>query len=333
MKTEVFGTALDEVLLRVGSVDQFARIDRFVDDDGPARGSRRLRVINGGGLEFDVHPDRGLDIGAASFNGLPLAWLSSTGFTRPDAYESVGRGWLQSFGGGLVTTCGLNSFGPPADDEDGVVGMHGPIGNLSARLIEIKATPEAVTVVGEVRQTSVFQENLVLRRTITSRVGSSSFSIEDTVTNEAETASPHMLLYHVNLGWPLLDTGSAIDIPATSVEPRDQDAVVGFDERSSIGEPVVGFREQVYVYEAGEERVASLTNSTRGLRLTLRYSETLPAIFQWKLTASKHFVLGLEPANTPEIQGRAAAREHGILPRLESGESRSYSIDIEVNTI
>ncbi|MDO9396859.1 MAG: aldose 1-epimerase family protein [Herbiconiux sp.] len=322
---------MDEALPRVGSLDQIARVDRFVDDDGPSRGARRLRVVNGGGLEFDVHPDRGLDIGAASFEGLPLAWLSSTGFTRPDAYEPEGRGWLRSFGGGLVTTCGLNSFGPPADDEDGVVGMHGPIGNISARLISTEATAEAVTIVGEVRQASVFGENLVLRRTITSRVGSSSFTIDDTVTNEAETASPHMVLYHVNLGWPLLDSGSTIDIPAARVEPRDPDAVAGFDERAAIGEPTVGFREQVYVHEAGEEREARVTNPARGLRFTLRYSETLPAIFQWKLTATKHFVLGLEPANTPEIQGRAAAREHGILPRLQPGESRSYSIEIEVN--
>ncbi|MFB2585789.1 aldose 1-epimerase family protein [Herbiconiux liukaitaii] len=330
---EVFGAAVEEALLRVGSLGQVARVDRFVDDDGPSRGARRLRVVNGGGLEFDVHPDRGLDIGAASFKGLPLAWISSTGFTRPDAYRPDGRGWLRSFGGGLVTTCGLDSFGPPADDVDGVVGMHGPIGNISATLIEVSATPELVTVTGEVRQASVFHENLVLRRTIRSTVGSSSFTIDDTVTNEAETVSPHMVLYHVNLGWPLLDTGAVIDIPAASVEPRDPDAAGGFDDRAAIGEPTIGFREQVYVHRAGDDRVAHVTNESRGLRFTLRHSETLPAIFQWKLTATKHFVLGLEPANTPEINGRAAAREHGILPQLEPGESRSYSIEIEVNEI
>ena len=75
---------------------------------------------------------------------------------------------------------------------------------------------------------------------------------------------------------------------------------------------------------------ARVTNAARGLTLTLRYSETLPAIFQWKLTATKHYVLGLEPANVGEIQGRAAARDRGILPRLAPGESRSYSIEIEV---
>ncbi|MDJ0378770.1 aldose 1-epimerase family protein [Cryobacterium sp. PH31-L1] len=329
--SEIFGTPVDQVLLRVGSLDQVARVDRFVEEDGPARGARRFRVVNGGGFEFDVHPDRALDIGAATINGIPLAWLSSTGITRPDAFEPAGRGWLRTFGGGLVTTCGLDTFGPPVDDEDGVSGMHGRIGAVPARVTEVTVTPELITVAGEVRQTGVFQENLVLRRRITSRVGSTSFTIEDTVTNEGESVSPHMVLYHVNLGWPLLDAGTVIDIPAASVTSRDPDAATGFNQRAEIGEPVAGTREQVYIHTAGDERVARVTNAARGLTFTLRHSQTLPAIFQWKLTATKHYVLGLEPANTPEIQGRAAARANGMLPRLEPGESRTYVIEIEVS--
>lgn len=327
---EIFGAALEQAVLRMGSLGQAARIDRFVEDDGPARGARRLRVVNGGGLEFDVHPDRAFDIGAATMNGIPLAWLSATGITRPDAYEPDGRGWLRTFGGGLVTTCGLDSFGPPADDEDGVAGMHGRIGAIPGRLTESSVTPELLVVAGEVGQAGVFQENLVLRRRITSRVGSSAFTLEDTVTNEGESSSPHMVLYHVNLGWPLIDSGTVLDISARAVEPRDADAVAGIEERNVIGEPTVGFREQVYIHHAGDDRVARVRNEARGLELTLRHSETLPAIFQWKMTATKHFVLGLEPANTPEIRGRAAARAGGTLPRLEPGESRSYAIEIEV---
>ena len=330
MPNTIFGTPTEQAVLRVGSLDQVVRIDRFVEEDGPARGARRYRVVNGGGLEFEVHPDRALDIGAATINGIPLAWLSSTGITRPDAYEPQGRGWLRTFGGGLVTTCGLDSFGPPTADADGVSGMHGRISSTPARVTEVSVTPEFITVAGEVRQTGVFQENLVLRRRITSRVGSTTFTIEDTVTNDGESSSPHMLLYHVNLGWPLLDSGTVVDIPARSVTARDPDAERGFDHRAEIGEPQVGYREQVYIHEAGDERVARVTNSSRGLTFTLRFSETLPAIFQWKLTATKHYVLGLEPANTPEIQGRAAARSNGLLPRLEPGESRAYMIEIEV---
>jgi hypothetical protein len=330
---EIFGLPVEAALQRVGALAQVARIDSFVETDGPARGTRRLRVVNGGGLEFDVHPDRALDIGAATYDGIPLAWLSSTGISSPDFYEPVGRGWLRTFGGGLLTTCGLDSFGPPADDEDGVAGMHGRIGAIPAHLTGVEATADRVSVSGAIRQTAVFAENLLLSRWITSEVGSSAFTVEDRVTNQGSTASPHMVLYHVNLGWPLLDEGTVVEIPHVTVTPRDPDAEEGFGHQYGIGAPVRGFREQVYIHEAGTERYASVTNKLRGLRFTLRFSETLPAIFEWKMTATQHYVLGLEPANTPEIGGRAAARAAGVLPRLDPGESVSYRLSFEMKRL
>jgi hypothetical protein len=327
---DILGLSVEQALQRVGSLDQIARVDSFIEADGPARGARRLHVVTGGGLEFDVHPDRGLDIGAASYQGLPLAWLSSTGIAAPSFYEPAGRGWLRTFGGGLVTTCGLDSFGPPADDEDGVVGMHGRVGHLAARLTRAEATRDLIVIAGTVRQTAVFAENLVMRREISAEIGSSTLTISDTVTNEGASASPLMVLYHVNLGWPLLDQGTTLEVPAASVAPRDPDAEAGFGSKYDIGAPVPGFREQVYIHEAGPERYARVTNPSRGLQLTLRYSQTLPALFEWKMTATGHYVLGLEPANTPEINGRETARANGRLPHLEPGESIVYQVSIEV---
>jgi hypothetical protein len=331
--TEIFGVPTEEAIRRIGSLAQVARVDSFVEANGPGRGSRRLHVVNGGGLEFDVHPDRGLDLGAATFDGMPLAWLSSTGIASPAAYEPNGRGWLRTFGGGLLTTCGLDNFGPPADDEDGAAGMHGRVGHLVATLTGTHASPERVTVSGEVRQTAVFAENLVLRRTISTEVGSSSLSVADSVANEGSSSSPHMVLYHVNLGWPLIDEGAVLEIPHRTVEPRDADAQEGLGRRYEISAPVQGFREQVFVHEGAGNRCATVTNKTRGVRFTLRYSASLPAIFEWKMTAPQHYVLGLEPANTAEIGGRAAAREHGRLPRLEPGQTVDYRVDLDMERL
>jgi len=330
---EIFGLALEDALQRVGSLDQVARVESVVESDGPAHGTRRLHVINGGGLEFDVHPDRALDIGAVTFDGVPLAWLSSTGFAGPGRYEPEGRGWLRTFGGGLLTTCGLDSFGPPADDKDGVAGMHGRIGSLPARLTSTEASRDGITVSGTVRQTAVFAENLVLHRRVTTEIGSSAISVQDTVRNEGSSSSPHMVLYHVNLGWPLLDEGCVVQIPHASVEPRDSDAQEGLGRQYEIGRPVPGFREQVFIHRASTERYAMVTNDARKLRFTLRYSDTLPAIFEWKMTATQHYVLGLEPANTSEIQGRAAARAADRLPRLEPSESVDYRVDLEMERL
>ncbi len=326
----VFGLGVSDALSRVGSLDQVARVDRFVVDDGPARGTRTMRVVTGGGLEFDVHPDRALDIGHASWHGMPLAWISPVAAASPWAYEPAGRGWLRTFSGGLLATCGLDSFGPPADDQDGVAGMHGRIGTTPASVTGVQATTDLITITGTVRQASVFGENLVLRRRIETEVGSTSLSVSDSVTNEGSSPSPHMVLYHVNLGWPLIDDGATLSVPARSVSPRDEDAAAGFDERGVIGPPTPGFREQVFVHIAGEQREATVTNAARGVRFSLRHSETLPALFQWKMTDRQHYVLGLEPANTAEIMGRGAARAAGRLPRLQPGQSVDYRVEIEV---
>ena len=61
-----------------------------------------------------------------------------------------------------------------------MAGMHGRIGTIPAHLTAAEATSERITVSGTVRQTAVFAENLLLRRRITSEVGSSSFTASTT---------------------------------------------------------------------------------------------------------------------------------------------------------
>ena len=42
------------------------------------------------------------------------------------------------------------------------------------------------------------------------------------------------------------------------------------------------------------------------------------------------YVLGVEPANSSGMKGRAAARESGDLPYLAPGESRHYELEVEL---
>ncbi|GAA4852437.1 aldose 1-epimerase family protein [Luteimicrobium xylanilyticum] len=331
--SELHGLALREVGRRVGSLDQVARIEDVVDANGPARGNRRLRLVNGGGLELDVLPDRALDLGTLTFNGVPFAWRSAVGDVDPAMTDARGRGWMRTFAGGVLSTCGLDTFGAPSTDQGVDLPMHGRIGGLRSTLTRAELSGDELVVEGRVRQTAVLEENLVLRRRITTALGSRSFTVEDVVTNEGADEQDHMVLYHVNLGWPLLDTDTRIEIGQASAEPRDADAALGFDTRGVFGDPQAGFREQVFIHttDESEQRVARVVNDARGLALTLRYSDTLPAIFEWKMLAERCYALGLEPANTSEMTGRAAARKNGLLPSLAPGESRTYRLEIEVD--
>jgi len=42
------------------------------------------------------------------------------------------------------------------------------------------------------------------------------------------------------------------------------------------------------------------------------------------------YVTGIEPANTEGIMGRVDARNQGLLPQLEPGESKAYSLEFAV---
>lgn len=329
----VHGIPLGSVSERAGSLDQLARVDSFSVENGPARGSRRIRMVTGGGLDVELLPDRALDIGHVSYKGTPLAWISPVGMTSPHRYESHGTEWLRSFGGGLLATCGLDTFGPFSEDEGQDFPMHGRIGQIPATVTRSDVDGSTMTVSGEVRQSKVFSENLVLRRSITADLGGSALRIRDTVTNESQFSSGHMILYHFNVGWPLLHEDARLEIPSSKVSPRDDDAFSGVERCRVIEPPTRGFREQVYLHEFREDVVrVAVDNPDENVRLELSFPrDQLPAMFQWKMCDSGHYVMGLEPTNVGHVFGRQSARAQGVLPSLEPGESASYSIDIAVS--
>ena len=232
--------------------------------DGVERGVRLLEFRTGTGFEFDVVVDRAFDIGRCEHAGRALAWTSATGFAGPWFYEPEGLGFFRGFGGGLLTTCGLEHalfmaedtaeqyHYPPKQTE--TFGLHGRVSNRPARLAGYGERWEGDECVlyaeGEVLQAAVFGEQLLLRRRIEARVGESRLLIRDEVVNVGHDRTPHMLLYHVNAGWPVVDEGSELLVPATVVEPRGDHAVEGYDV---IEAPQSGFVEQVFEHEVAAE--------------------------------------------------------------------------------
>ena len=340
---ELFGRSLTdrELRRRVGRLDQAAGIEPLVLDDGPARGVRALRVRTGSGLSFTVLPDRGMDLDATEFRGVPLAWLSHTGVVAPSFRESEGEGWLRSFHGGLLVTCGLQNVGPPGEVNGEVLGLHGRVSNTPASRVSHEARWDEGGCVlearGEIREARVFGANLVLRRTISARVGESRIRVEDAVENEGFEPQPLMLLYHMNLGWPLLDETARLVGPGKPPEPRDDDAQSGLRTWNRFAAPTPGFRERVFYHrpEAKEDgwTEARLENPALGdgLTLSIRFRpEELPEFVQWTMTGEGTYVLGLESA-TCRVGGREAEEEAGRVIYLQPGESRRYRLEISVS--
>ncbi|NLE45992.1 MAG: aldose 1-epimerase family protein [Chloroflexi bacterium] len=328
----------EQLLRYVDSVDQIAGIRLLEAGDGRERGVRMFHVWTGAGLTFDVLADRALDIAAFQFQGMSLSWISSVGNIHPAYYEPHGGAWLRSFQGGLFVTCGLDHFGGPCVDGDEELGVHGRISNLAASQIsyrtEWNGDDYELEISGRVRQTRVYGENLVLRRKISTALGSNQVRIDDVVTNEGREPHPHMILYHFNLGFPLITEDAVIVMDAEETVPTNPAASDRVAHWRDLDAPTSGFAQEVFRHrpaadERGRVRIA-VKNPGLGVGLQWTFErDALPYVYQWKQMGDGTYVLGIEPSNCG-YQGRCEAREQDALPYLDPGESQSYSIDVEV---
>lgn len=329
-----------ELLTHIGDISQVGGIRRVMLDDGPERGVRAADVRTGAGFNFTVLLDRGMDIGPAEYQGIPLAWVSPTGPAAPTFYDPQGLGWLRTFHGGLLTTCGLTQAGVPNIDLGEDLGLHGRISHIPARQVNCQGNWEGdeytLRVEGELREVSVFGHDLRLTRRITATLGQPKLTLEDRVENMGYAPAPHMIMYHCNMGFPLLSPASRLVVPSLEAEPRDEVAAEGLACHTSFEDPTPDYVEQCFFHTFEPDPTGhvtvQLTNPDLGLTLQLRFRHReLPEMVQWKQVGQGSYVLGLEPANC-RVVGRSAARKQGTLIELAPGEVRDYYLEMTVLT-
>jgi hypothetical protein len=330
---------------RIGNIQQIGGIETSILDNGPAKGCRIAWINTGSGLRYKVSIDRCLDIVDAFYNEYSLAWLSHGGMTAPRVEANNGREWLYAFAGGLVTTCGLSHVGGPESDEREIRGLHGRISNTPATVESIIQPDPAsgrmdMSITATVRESKLFGPHLELRRTITSTLGQPSLTICDEVTNQGNTPSPHMILYHCNFGWPLVDEGTEIVYTGVC---RSRGKVLDdemFNEKrdyKKCSKPLAshtgggegcGF---IDVQPNGEGLCeVGLVNSRLNLGLTLTYKKKqLPALTNWQHWGPREYICALEPGTNFPI-GQNKARQANELILLAPGETRHYQLDIRV---
>ncbi len=194
---------------------QLGGIDPVSQLDGPGAGMRSAWVNTGGGLHYKVLIDRGLDIAEAFYKGLSLTWLSLSGHPQPEMSLNSGANWLWGFGGGLLASCGPSSAGKPTEDAGEELSLHGRHSNIRAT-VESLLNPDPacdrqeMSITGLVRQAKLFNPNIELRRTITSKQGENTIKIEDDFINRGNEKAEHAWLLHINFGYPLLEPGSEL---------------------------------------------------------------------------------------------------------------------------
>jgi hypothetical protein len=333
---------LQQLRRRVGDVSQLVSTRAARLADGNEDGVRVIEARASGGLSATVLADRGLDLGALWAAGHQVSWQSTTGVVHPAYFDEAN--WLRSFHGGMLTTCGLQNVGLPSEDAGAEYGLHGRISNIAARNVThrvIEADGRLVAeITGEMRETDVFGADLLLRRRITLPMGEPVLHVEDEVVNQGHAPAALLLLYHVNVGYPVVAEGARLVTPAAGITPRDEAARLGMGERTSFPPPQDGFAENVFRHELHDTEAkqvsASIVNPdfepTDGIGLTVSWDpRQLPRMWQWRMLGPGMYLTGLEPANCG-LAGRAAEREAGTLEMLEPGESRRAGISIRVST-
>lgn len=333
---------------KVSNAAQLGGIETSVLDNGLGRGTRIAWINTGTGLRYKVVLDRAMDIAEAFYNQYSLAWLSHSGVTAAQPFSDKGINWLRTFGGGLLTTCGLSHAGGPESDEYGDRGLHGNISNTPAEIESIMQPDISIgkmemSVTGRMRETQALGPSLELKRTISGKLGEAKIYIKDEVTNKGNAAAPHMLLYHCNFGWPLVDEGTDI-LWDGKWKPRDGDIETNrifgksnnfrkcpgpIDEHSGRGEEAAFI--DINTNEEGKCN-CGLYNSQLGIAVIIRfYKKQLPWLINWQHWGKHEYVTGLEPATNPPI-GQAKARKQHELILLEPGETKTYDLEFEITT-
>ena len=352
---ELFGQSLTrrQVAERSGSLSQFAGVRLMTLGDGVERDIRMLEFRTGTGLRFTVLVDRAMDIADCEHAGRAIGWHSPAGFRHPGLHEYEGEGglaWLRSLSG-LIVTCGLDHtlFMDDDDASHYVYGprktvsssLHGRIGTIPARLTGYGEHWEGDRCIlwceGVVQQSTVFGEDLHLIRRIEAEVGGNDIRLHDRVVNHGFYRTPHMLVYHINVGHPVLAESSRYLAPITDV-PWAAHAGAQYRARGvgyrTMPAPQRDFHEQVWQHELAADADGKvpvvLVNDAIGFGFQVETIKAqFPCQFEWQNLQMGHYALGIEPS-TNHVLGKPFAKERGELIWLEHDEERRYDTVLSI---
>lgn len=271
---------------RISNFEQVASLRRYTITEGRGKGLDVIDCDNGK-IRFLLNVSKACDMMQLYYKGQNMSFISKNGFVQREIP------FAKRFEGGMLYTCGLDSAGEREGFEE-----HGSIHNTPAEILRAECSEREIVVEAVIRDTEICGKNLVLRRKITAPIGGDTVSVCDTLTNESYRDESYCLLYHVNIGYPMLDAGAKVVADSAVCQPRTPWAEKNVDTAYQITAPVPNMEETCYYLEPKDHSV-SLVNEKLGRKFTVSYSgDTLPNFLQWKSMSSGDYALGLEPCTT-----------------------------------
>ena len=300
---------------KINNLCQIAYLKRYTLTDGTENGLKVIEIFNGK-LRFCLNESKALDIMQLWHGNDNISFISKNGFTAREIT------FLKRFEGGLLYTCGLDNIGAQVEG----VEQHGNFHNTPAKILKAVCTEKEIEVVGEIHLSSLFGVNLTVIRTIKTEIGSETFTLNDELKNNAYAPAEYCVLYHVNLGYPMLDEGAKIDMDGVGIGLGDF-AKKRADDRFVFTGNVDNEDERCYSIRDNTP-IIKVTNEKIGKKFTLEYSkDTLPCLTQWSSAASGDYALGLEPCSA-ELDKQTFTKRV-----INAGETKYFDLKISVNEI
>jgi len=323
---------------RIADISQVADIALYGAEDGVARGARFLIGRTLSGLNFRIAVDRGFDLADFDFRGISLGWRGTQGFPAPALHAPDGEdglAFVRAFSGFLIT-CGWDHYGPartgPQDHfayalkTEAKYPLHGratfiPASNISYGVDLDAADGPCVFAEAILRQTAMFGEQIEVRRRYTFGIEQPVVHLTDRVSNIGRKRTPHRVLYHVNLGYPLVDDGTIIS--GLPVDPR----------MPAICQPLeLEGTEQFRVINRSECDDTITLHQPRlegGLTFGLAMrSSNFSHVIEWYNRYPGMNVIGIEPASAAMPAVSTAPFEPDAW--LEPGSSETYRLEFRI---
>lgn len=207
--------------------NQLYSVRRVTAAEGKAKGMEIIEVCTADGLQADIFPDTGLDIGQVRYKGINVTFISKNGSDSPAAIDPYEMEFLNTFPGGLLYTCGLRTTGAPHRDGEEWQTQHGRYHGLPAEPVAIYEENDCIIIKGTIRETALFGYNLELKRTIRIPAMGSDIIVTDEITNLGFRDEEFAVLYHCNFGYPLISETAHLELPKerktsprTPLQPR-----------------------------------------------------------------------------------------------------------------
>lgn len=301
---------------RISNFAQTASIRRYQYVSGKEKGIEVIDCDNGK-IRFLLNVTKALDIMQLYHEGQNMSFVSKNAFT-PREIDFSNR-----FEGGMLYTCGLDSVGRRAGSD---IELHGTFHNNNAEVIRTECNEDGIFVEALVYNTALFGKNLVMRRKVSTAIGSEKVIIEDTLENKAFTTDEYCILYHINLGYPMLDDGAKIIADIAGYDTRTEWSKKNASGMFKITDSIPNNPETCYFLKMNKPEI-SLINEKIGKKFTVNYSnDTLPCFTEWHSMASGDYALGFEPSST-ELDNRFKMKH------IAAGEKVNFKIELSINKI